>query len=618
MTMQHKISRRYFLQGSAALTGSLMFSACQKEYRAAQPENTAKIYYPPALNGLRGDHEGSETAAHSMAMFGKNYTLPGKAVEHYDLVVIGGGISGLTSAYLYRQKHPEAKVLVLDNHDDFGGHAKRNEFSYQGRTFITYGGSESLDSPKTTFSKQAHSLLESLGVDYKKFEQYFDRDLYEKKWQLKQGVFFSPEVFGKAAVVPSLPETGKENAAEIIRRFPLAEDAKQALVELYTSKTNYLKGKKKRQRIEFAEETSYYDFLKDTVKLPEGALNYLKDISSEYWGHPISAISVIEALEENYPGVQNLGLPEEDGEEEKEPYIYHFPDGNASIARLLVRKLIPSIAAGNTMEDIVLAKFDYSKLDLPENSTRIRLNSTALLAENNAEGVAVAYLKHDDQQLVQVQAKKCIFAGHSALAARIIPQMPEAQKKTELSCVKVPMVYAKVLVKNAQAFKKLGVYSLYAPSSPYCLIQLEDPVNIGGYQAQQSPDEPMIVHAVRIATDFTGENVREQYRNGRRKLFAQSYDALKTELLGQLRHLYELAGENFDEMLVDVTLNRWAHGYSYEQAELADTEQSMERTTRAMRKPVGNIFMAGCDMAWMPYLQNAVDEAFRAVKEASV
>lgn len=615
MKKTNKISRRHFLQGSAALTGGLMLSACTKEvYRPAQPETVAKVYYPPALTGLRGNHEGSEVSAHSVALQGKSYSLPGNASEKYDLVVIGGGLSGLSAAYLYRQQQPDAKVLILDNHDDFGGHAKRNEFSYNNRTFITYGGSESLDSPKTTYSEEAHALLKSLGVDYTKFEQYFAQDLYKKDWQLKKGAFFTAGAFSKAAVVPGLLEADSEEAGGIIAQFPLSEDGKQALVQLYTGQADYLKGMKKRQRLEFAETTSYYDFLKDTVKLPADALDYLKDLSSEYWGHPINALSVTDALADGYPGVQHLGLPEE--EEEEEPYIYHFPDGNASVARLLVRKLIPGIAPGNTMEDIVLAKFDYQKLDLADNPVRIRLNSTALLAENNNEGVAVAYLKRGSENLTQVQAKKCIFAGHSALAARIIPQMRNPQKEAELTCVKVPMLYAKMLVKNAQAFKKLGVYSLYAPCSPYCLVQLDDPVNIGGYEAPKSTDEPIIVHAVRIATDFEGATARDKYRSGRRKLYAQQYDALKAQLLDQMRELYKLAGENFDDVLVDLTLNRWAHGYSYEQTTLWDSDAVTEKTTEAMREPIGNIFMAGSDVGWMPYLQGAVDEAHRAVKQA--
>ncbi|KPN74545.1 NAD(P)-binding protein [Neisseria sp. 74A18] len=619
--MKRKLSRRAFLAGSAAVTGTAMLGG-YKIYKLFSPQTLESsvnaavnaTYYPPALLGLRGDADGVQRAAHSIALQNKNYTLPGAAEEHYDLVVIGAGISGLTAAYLYQKQRPQAKILLLDNHDDFGGHAQRNEFTVNGRLLISYAGSESIDSPESEYSKESLALLKDIGIDYTKFADYFHQDLYETKRKLKEGIFFNAASFGKNAVVAAVPEAGEEKAADIINRFPLPEADKKALIALYTSPADYLEGKTDGERADFAENTSYYDFLKNEAKLPEGALKYLKNISSEYWGHAINAISVQEALEDGYPGVQNLGLTHEASEEE--PYIYHFPDGNASIARMLVRKMIPDSAPGHTMEDIVLAKFDYAKLDLPENQVRLRLNSTALRIENNSDGVAVAYMPHDGENLKQVQAKQAIFAGHSALAARVIPEMPDAQKTASLTNVKVPMVYGKAVVKNSKAFQKLGVHSLYAPDAPYCLVKLDDPVSMGGYQFPQTADEPMVIHMVRIATDFTGQTARDMYKSGRRALNSQSYESLEKEMLDQLRSIYDVAGEKLDTVLVAVTLNRWAHGYSYEQTGLWDSDSSAENATSSMQKRIGNIFIAGADAAWMPYVNGAIDQAYRAVAEA--
>lgn len=619
--MKRLFSRRTFLKSTTAVAGTLMLGGCDSVYRLFSPNSAGSgavavnaDYYPPALLGLRGDTDGVQTAAHSVALQGKSYQLPGKAEEQYDLVVVGAGISGLTAAYLYQKQRPDAKILLLDNHEDFGGHAQRNEFTVDGRLLISYAGSESIDSPKSEYSEESLALLKDLGIDYTKFEQYFHQDLYEQTRQLKEGVFFNQAAFGKDAVVSGIPVVDEEDSLAVIEKFPLPDEDKQALMKLYAEPADYLKGKTKSGRKEFAENTSYYDFLKNYVKLSEGALKYLKNISSEYWGHAINAISVQEALDDGYPGVQNLGLETEEYEEE--PYIYHFPDGNASIARMLVRRMIPAVAAGDTMEDIVLAKFDYSKLDVPENKIRIRLNSTALLLENNNEGVAIAYLPRDGANLKQVQAKQAIFAGHSALAARVIPQMPEAQKNAATTNVKIPMVYGKAAVKNSQAFQKLGVHSLYAPNAPYCLVKLDDPVSMGGYQFPQTADEPIIIHMVHIATDFSGKTAREMYKKGRRALYQQNFDNLKQQMLDQLRSIYQVAGENLDDVLVSVTLNRWAHGYSYEQTGLWDSEQSTEKVTGAMQKPVGNIFIAGSDSSWMPYVHGAIDQAHRAVGEA--
>lgn len=629
--MNKHLTRRRFLTATVALVGSTALPACKPQppsssntYRVASATEVAKKmpYYPPALMGLRGDHDGSQSQAHGVALRGKQFTLPTQAEEQYDLVVIGAGMSGLTSAYYYQQKQPQAKILILDNHDDFGGHAKRNEFVVDGKTLITYGGSESLDAPEHSFSKQAHALLTDLGVDYKKLGSYFDQDLYDKKWQLKRGIFFNQNTFGQNAVIKGMPIANTPEAKAIIEQFPLPDADKQALIELYTAPQDYLKGKSRRQKQSYAESTSYYDFLKDQVKLPEKALAFLTNLSMDYWGHPINAISLEEAISGHfgetdadiYAGVSKLGLPIE--KEEKEPYIYHFPDGNASITRLVVRKLIPSIASGNTMEDIVTAKFDYEQLDKPEHNVRIRLNSTALRVENTASGVGIAYITAGDEKLHLVQAKKCIYAGHATLASYIMPEMSDIQKTAMKSNVKIPMIYAKVALKNAKAWQKLGISEIYIPNSPYCLMQLDDPVNIGNYQHAKTPDEPIVLHCVRIATAFDGKDAREKYRNGRRHLMKQQLADLEKELLDVLRGIYELAGEKVEDVVAGLTLNRWAHGYSYEQVMLWDSDESTESTTAMMQKKIGNIFMANSDIAWMPYLQNAIDEGYRAVTEA--
>ncbi len=194
--------------------------------------------------------------------------------------------------------------------------------------------------------------------------------------------------------------------------------------------------------------------------------------------------------------------------------------------------------------------------------------------------------------------------------------MPEAQKAAAKTNVKVPMVYAKAVVKNTRAFQKLGVYSLYAPDAPYCLIQLDDPVSMGGYQCPLTADEPAVIHMVRIATEFSGKTARDMYRGGRRRLVEQNYEALKEEMLGQLRSIYAVAGEKLDDVLEAVTINRWAHGYSYEQTGLFDSDNSAEKATVQMQKPVGNIFIAGSDSGWMPYVHAAIDLAHQAVGEA--
>ena len=87
---------------------------------------------------------------------GKRYALDSRAVtERYDFIVIGAGIGGLASAHYLRRARPRARILILDNHDDFGGHARRNEFDVGGRLLLGYGGSESLEGIRRRWSSVA-------------------------------------------------------------------------------------------------------------------------------------------------------------------------------------------------------------------------------------------------------------------------------------------------------------------------------------------------------------------------------------------------------------------------------------------------------------------------------
>src|SRR5215510_11349964 len=113
------LTRRDFLDGVALSIAAGLTPAAQLR---AQPQR-----YPPALTGLRGDHPGSFEVAHAFAREGQRFAFDDLPVEEsYDLVVVGGGISGLAAAYFYqRAVGGQARILILDNHDDFGGHAKR-------------------------------------------------------------------------------------------------------------------------------------------------------------------------------------------------------------------------------------------------------------------------------------------------------------------------------------------------------------------------------------------------------------------------------------------------------------------------------------------------------------
>lgn len=174
------ISRRDFLNG-VALTGVAVGLSPMAAMAEGLVKSDGAWTYPPAKTGLRGSHVGSFEVAHAISWEHKTYERPEKAVDgFYDLVIVGGGISGLASAVLAQEKlGPDARILILDNHDDFGGHAKRNEFNVDGKTLIGYGGSQTIEGPGH-YSAGAKAFLEKLGIDTEKFYRYFDQSFYER------------------------------------------------------------------------------------------------------------------------------------------------------------------------------------------------------------------------------------------------------------------------------------------------------------------------------------------------------------------------------------------------------------------------------------------------------
>lgn len=154
--MNRKVDRRDFLNGVAI--GAAAFAA--GSMRQDRPS-----YYPPTLNGMHGDHPGSFEAAHKLrdGEFWKTAEKPDDLDHVYDLVIVGGGISGLSAAHFYRAAKADARILILDNHDDFGGHAKRNEFHLRDRMELENGGTLLIDSPRP-YSKVAGGLLTELGI----------------------------------------------------------------------------------------------------------------------------------------------------------------------------------------------------------------------------------------------------------------------------------------------------------------------------------------------------------------------------------------------------------------------------------------------------------------------
>jgi spermidine dehydrogenase len=632
--MTRAITRRDFLNGIALGSGALAIGpwlpGCGNESSSLIPPTAARQVapgvenYPPALTGLRGSHEGAYAAAHALkdGQFRPSDYTARDTGETYDLVVVGGGISGLAAAWFYRARHPGSRILILDNHDDFGGHARRNEFRVNGRLLLGYGGTQSIQSP-AKYSPVARGLLRDLGVDTDRFYKAYDRKFYES-FGLGSAIFFDADVWGRDHLAAGVGDVGW---TELLERAPVSSRVRADLVRIHEASRNYMPGISSSRKKEILAKISYGEYLRKYVGADPGTLRFFQTDPHGLYGVGIDAVPALDLWAIGYPGFEGLKL--EPGpaagmsrtavldQDDPEPYIFHFPDGNASVARLLVRSLIPSSAPGHTMEDIVTAKMDYGRLDEASSAVRIRLNSTAVNVRHAGGGVSgdveVSYAR--DKELARVRAGRCVLACWNGVIPYICPEIPEDQKNALAYGVKVPLLYTNVALGNWTAFQKLGVQEISAPNAYYTSVSLDFPVSLGEYAFAKSPSDPIVVHMLRTPC-LPNKPAREQHRAGRLELLTTSFETFERhirDLLGRM-----LGGGGFDPArdIQGITVNRWAHGYAYEYNSLWDPVWPKGQSPCEIgRKPFGRIAIANSDAAAFAYTDAAIDQAHRAVGE---
>jgi spermidine dehydrogenase len=608
------ITRRDFLNGTALTIAAGLTPAMQL---AEQPAR-----YPPALTGLRGQHQGSFETAHALAREGRKFPVDGLPIdETYDLVVVGGGISGLSAAWFYRRAKPSARILILDNHDDFGGHAKRNEFSLDGRRIVGYGGSQSLQSPKSLYSPVAKGLLHDLGVDITRFDTAFERGLYPSLG-LSRGTFFNREAFGRDVLVTGDPGGGQGNArrpnakslSAFVSRFPIAEASKKQIVSLHLRAHDPLAGKSAGEKRALLKRTSYRDYLTKICGCSEEVANYFQGRPLGFFGLGSDAVPAAEARDLGYPGFAGLKLPGGTKPAWKEPYIYHFPDGNASIARLLVRSLVPGAAPGHTMDDVVSAAFDYGALDRSDQPVRIRLDSTCVHVGQKDSKAEVAYVR--DGALHRVEARHAVLACFHMMIPHIAPDLPAPQRAALAKNVKTPIYYTNVLVRNWQAFKNLKVNSISAPMGFHHQVSLDFPVSLGGIRHPRDPSEPILLHLAHVpGAPNQGLDARAQFRIGQGKLYAMTFSDFEERIRDDLDRMLGPGGFSAARDIAAITVNRWPHGYSYVANSLYDPDGYEDSVLKLARQRFGPVAIANTDAGGDAWVHYAIDQADRAVKE---
>ena len=638
--MHRDITRRDFVNGVAVAVGGSLIAPGLLSAREGTPQATgSEENYPPALTGMRGSHDGSFEVAHALRD-GRTWTDVADTGEHYDLVVVGGGLSGLSAAYFFMTSAgPGARVLVLDNHDDFGGHAKRNEMTYRGRTLMLNGGTSYLESVRQ-FSTVARTLLAAIGIDVEAAIAKSNAGLgFYPSLELGHATFFAKEVFGEDRLVKGRGGEEGSEWADWLARTPLAPDARRDLARLYDDDANpdYMPGLSDVDKKERLAKISYRNFLRDFAKVHPHVIAFFDDGPKDSFCVGVDGYPALYAWAQGYPGFSGMNLEPlppvgplshlgggqhgRESEWNHGPDLY-FPDGNATVARLLVRAMIPDALPGSSLDDSILSRLAYDRIDREGKDARIRLNSTAISVRHlgdpdTAREVEVTYVRGGKAE--KVRADHCVMGCYNGVIPQLVPEMSDEQKAALMYGVKMPIVYTNVLVRQWTAFANLGIWDATAPGMYHTGTHLGRSVEFGDYKPSRSPDEPMILHMTRVPC-APGLPKKEQHRVGRMDLLSATFETFERNIRDQLGRTLEGGGFDPERDVAAVTVNRWPHGYAYSYDTLNDPiEWALfdpdDRPCVVGSRRFGRISIANSDAAASTHTDSAIDEAHRAVRE---
>ena len=612
--MHRSITRRDFVQGSSlAVLGAVTSGAASVTATAAAEAAsalTAGSYYPPTKTGMRGSHNGAYEVAHALARQGASFDNPEATGEEYDLVVVGAGISGLAAAHYYRERFgDDTRILLLDNHDDFGGHAKRNEFHQGGSMVLSLGGTHNLE--WWQFSDDVKAFMKTFGVDVEAMRNNMDFS-YGQDAPNSPAMWFDESTYGVNRLVANV-DFNQQLSPEIIDQFPISEAGRQSLKSFYGRRDNVFADLSDDETDELLSSISYPDFLRQYGGLTEDALQLFDKKEHGAWGIEMRALSANDALWDDNPGLHLMG---EDWSYDGRDYpAALWPDGNASLVRLMVARLLPHVAPNVTPDNVALAAFNYAALDEPERAVRVRLNATVVNTVNTETGARITYVENG--KLKEINAKHTVLACYHSVIPHLCPSLPEPQKDALNYQVKIPLILTNVLIRNTDALDKLGVDGISCPGRLHARLFLFKGINNGGYEHPMDDSGPVsLVFWGAISPPEDAVDLKSQLRASRKKLLAMSFEDFEREVRTVLDDLLGPAGFDVNEDLLAITVNRWPHGYSYEYMDLWDPDWAEgEAPHEIARQTFGAIAIANSDAGASAYTHVAIDEAYRAIGE---
>jgi spermidine dehydrogenase len=610
--MNEPISRRDFVNGALLAGAGLLIPGGAH----------AEISPADAFDGYSGigDYRHSNgntydvlTTAHAMrdGKFERRIANAIDTGEIYDLVAVGGGISGLAAAVFF-QKYKGGRCLVIDNHPVFGGEAKRNEFVVDGHHLVAHQASAIFLVPQK--GGYTDRFYEMIGMDRSALSYQTWRGpspempLHQSPYAEPKnyGFWFGPE-FGKPRGFWVMDPWGRK-----LEGAPLSETVKAELMRRRTFHDDSPRPQTEGDAISRQLDSitleqhlmTRYQISRETVRrflspVEGGGYGLGPDVLSAYCNY---------AIETEFPG---------DGDDTLGDQM--FADGNSGFARLMVKTLIPNAFAGpRTVDDVWRNRIRFAELDRARQPTRIRLNATVVRVEHagnpsSAPHVVITYVKGG--RLFKVKARAVVMAGGNWTTKHIVHDLPASHRDAYAQFYRSPCLMANVAVRNWRFLYKMGMSGCRWFEGLGNYLSVRKMATIGGMTPTIGPDSPTVL-TIKILFAQPGLPIGEQGSRGRAKMLGTSFALYERALREQLGDMFAPGGFEPRRDIAGIILNRWGHAYVNPQPGFFFGVNGKPAPRDILRdRSHGRIAFANTDLAGAMDHRNSIREADRAVKQ---
>lgn len=498
--------------------------------------------------------------------------------EQFDVIVIGGGLAGLSAAFHLLRERPRSRILLLEAGPYLGGNAGRDDappLPVPASTAGAYGAAPGTESLR--------AFYRAIGVDWNAHaiddpvsSYYFDDHTPGVRpgrggWNIdtfEAGLTRAPY---EKRVVDDLART--RQAIRVLADDGGLADPPDESAERYDD----------------LSAMSLKHYLENVLSCDPAVTDFYTVYTLTAFGgaaHQVNAHSASSFLTGEFT---RHGL-------------FTFPGGTSELARRVQRWL----AASQTKDGA--------------RPPRIELNATALRIDPHSSasraGAGVVYFQ--DQKFRRVAAKKIIVAAPPQSARHLVEHFSDDARKTAWSeFYAAPLVTANVALRSAAPLLDLGLgYSQSWWGGRHFVNYIVADWADGGHKVADRPT---------VLTFYGGcEAPLDELANERVKLLHTPFSDYEESLRSDLARLMRGAKFDFDRDVSAVFLYRWGHSMlrpppNWLFGEVRGPDGRLDRSKAPRRiacAPLGPVLFAGQHVEGTPSVESAIGSGYRAAVRA--